>query len=153
MSHLAKQTTSIRRPRRRPLALAALAGAVLTLAFGGQASAAYQDLRSPDARDAARLSELATATSSYQDLRSPDAADAGRAAEQGQYQDLRSPDARDAGRVVPQVPAASSSPSSSDGFDWGYLAIGGGALLLVAGAALLATRSLRTHAEPSVPTS
>jgi hypothetical protein len=176
MSRIAPQTASTRRPRRRLMALAALAGAMLTLALSGQAFAAYQDLRSPDARDAARLSELATPATSYQDLRSPDArdaarlseqsvrptsyrdlrspdaADAGRQAEQGGYQDLRSPDARDAGRLVPQAPVASSSPSS-DGFDWGYLAIGAAALLLLIGVGTRITRSLRLDAKSSVPTS
>lgn len=82
-----------------------------------------QDLRSPDAKDAAepsqystdlawlkarntiRASSLAGTTSpmSSDDLRSPDARDAGRTVV-APPQDLRSPDARDAGRTVPMTP-------------------------------------------------
>ncbi len=141
MSRTPRRTTAI-----------ALAASMLTLALAGQAFANTQDLRSPDARDAARLSQLATPTTTYQDLRSPDARDAASVSEQGQYQDLRSPDARDAGRVVPQAPVASASPSS-DGFNWGYLAIGAGALLLLIVAGTLITRSVRVGAKASVPTS
>ncbi len=133
--------------------LAALA-AMFTLAFAGQALAS-QDLRSPDARDAALQAAQFSPSTTYQDLRSPDARDAGRAAKQNvptTYQDLRSPDARDAGRVPSPTPEAVSSPSS-DGFNWGYLAIGAGALLLLAGVGMWTRHSLRPHASPSVPTS
>ena len=110
--------------------LAALA-AMFTLAFAGQALAS-QDLRSPDARDAALQAEQFSPATTYQDLRSPDA--------------------RDAGRVASPAPEAVSSPSS-DGFNWGYLAIGAGALLLLAGVGMWTRHSLRPHASPSVPTS
>jgi hypothetical protein len=98
-----------------------LAAALVVAALVPGASIAYQDLRSPDARDAAQVSKttqttqsqdlrspdardaaLASQTRSYQDLRSPDARDAGIAAQAREYQDLRSPDARDA-TVVAQA--------------------------------------------------
>jgi hypothetical protein len=49
-----------------------LAAALVVAALVPGASIAYQDLRSPDARDAAQASE----TTQSQDLRSPDARDA-----------------------------------------------------------------------------
>jgi hypothetical protein len=99
-------------------------------------AAASVDLRSPDARDAARAAEQAQTV----DLRSPDARDAGRAAESKSV-DLRSPDARDAGRAAPQVPA--SSGNSSGNLDWRYLAIGGLGSILVVGVAVRSTRRRR----------
>ena len=66
-----------------------------------------------------------------QDLRSPDAQDAARAAQVAAVRDLRSPDTRDvaaaslarneSGDVTPSRPAASTvaTPSVSDAFDWG----------------------------------
>ncbi|MGH2949872.1 MAG: hypothetical protein ACRDPC_27030, partial [Solirubrobacteraceae bacterium] len=50
----------------RPLAVALAAGAVMAPSAGAQ----YQDLRSPDTRDAAEPPRF------YQDLRSPDTRDA-----------------------------------------------------------------------------
>jgi hypothetical protein len=82
------------------------------------AGQAYQDLRSPDARDAA---VQATETPQVaQDLRSPDARDAAlQAAETPQVaQDLRSPDARDAAlqsaETTPQVAQDLRSPDARD---------------------------------------
>lgn len=77
------------------VALAAPAGAV-----------AQQDLRSPDARDAARSGEI--------------------------RQDLRSPDTRDAAAVTvrPSEPVAAIEPSTpASGFEWGHAGIGGAAML------------------------
>ena len=54
----------------------ALIAALLTLSVAPNASLAHVDLRSPDARDAARSGEARD----YTDLRSPDARDAGRPA-------------------------------------------------------------------------
>jgi hypothetical protein len=84
----------------------------------------------------------------YQDLRSPDARDASRTSDQFAYQDLRSPDARDAGREptstpVPE-PVVEIHEVPQPGFDWGDAGIGaagilamvsiaGGLLLLVGG--------------------
>lgn len=83
--------------------------AVLMLAFGATAAAqAPQDYRSPDAKG----------TAAQQDYRSPDA----RSAQSGPtVQDLRSPDARGSGRFQPSVPTQSAS--SSDSFQWGYMAL------------------------------
>jgi hypothetical protein len=74
-----------------------------------------------------------------QDLRSPDARDAAQAAEARQdqpAQDLRSPDARDAGEgrgtfnapEVTVVKVTDPSPASG-GLDWGDAGIGAGGLL------------------------
>jgi hypothetical protein len=75
---------------------------------------AYQDLRSPDARDAGQVAETPQVA---QDLRSPDARDAAKAAETPQVaQDLRSPDARDAAKAAetPQVAQDLRSPDARD---------------------------------------
>jgi hypothetical protein len=97
----------------------------------------YQDLRSPDARDAARPSE----TRQYSDLRSPDARDAGKAAQV--TQDLRSPDARDVGRTPVEVPTqvVEIREVPGSGFDWGDAGIGAAGMLalfsITAGLALM----------------
>jgi hypothetical protein len=80
----------------------------------------------------------ASADSGYQDLRSPDARDAARLAE-GPAQDLRSPDARDAaeGRgsfnspevTVVKIPESSPGTSSGSGLDLGDAGIGAAGLL------------------------
>jgi hypothetical protein len=97
----------------------------------------YQDLRSPDARDAARPSD----TPQYSDLRSPDARDAGLAAQVAQ--DLRSPDARDVGRIPVEVPTpvVEIREVPGSGFDWGDAGIGAAGMLalfsITAGLALM----------------
>jgi hypothetical protein len=96
----------------------AVAAALAVSAVLAPAATAQQDLRSPDARDAA-------ASSIRQDLRSPDARDAAvvpPSPPQRRFTDLRSPDARDAGRPQPFV-VHSTSPAST-GFDWGDAGIG-----------------------------
>ena len=113
--------------------IAAVAAATVALATAGAASpaAAYQDLRSPDARDAASQSAV--------DLRSPDSRDVSRSAGTTGQVDLRSPDARDAGQ--PSSPTSHSAPATgvADDFEWGYLAIGL-AILAVTIAVLTTTR-------------
>jgi hypothetical protein len=86
------------------------------------------------------LAALAAPTAgAQQDLRSPDARDAAQAAEARQdqpAQDLRSPDARDAGEgrgtfnapEVTVVKVTDPSPASG-GLDWGDAGIGAGGLL------------------------
>lgn len=81
------------------------------------------------------LAALAAPTAAGVDLRSPDARDAARAAEARQdppYVDLRSPDARDAGEgragKVTVVTVTERSPAS-DGLDWADVGIGAGGLL------------------------
>jgi len=107
--------------------------AALGLALAGFAApvaAAQQDLRSPDARDAAPV----VLRESRQDLRSADARDAAPVAHPRIAQDLRSPDARDAGRPqgtfnVPEVTVVrvpESATAATGGMDWGDAAIGAG---------------------------
>jgi hypothetical protein len=104
------------------------------------AAAQAQDLRSPDARDAAAASE----ESSYQDLRSPDARDAAQLPRNGVPQDLRSPDARDAGRPPVEVPppVVEIREVPARGFDWGDAGVGAAGIValfsIAAGVALLA---------------
>ena len=88
--------------RRRAVALA-LSACVLTVAAPtAVAQTTNQDLRSPDARDAALAAEPVAGN---EDLRSPDARDAALASQQAaqpsaRYRDLRSPDVRDAARGI-----------------------------------------------------
>jgi hypothetical protein len=130
---------------------------------------AYQDLRSPDARDAAqpvqqvaqdlRSPDARDAAGTYaepvtqvaQDLRSPDARDAAEAAKIELAQDLRSPDARDA--ALPDVPAPDTVVEirevPSSGFDWGDAGIGAAGLLallsIAGGLTLMVTTRRRRH--------
>jgi hypothetical protein len=115
---------------------------------------ADQDLRSPDARDAAR----AAATRDYVDLRSPDARDAARASAETSYQDLRSPDARDAGQKprtvqVPE-PVVEIRENPGSGFDWGDAGIGAAgllALLSIAGGVTLLAIGRRRRRDLGAP--
>ena len=100
----------------------------------------------------------ATAAAQGQDLRSPDARDAAAAAaaKDQRYQDLRSPDARDAGRPPVQVPTSTVEirevPAS--GFEWGDAAIGAAgllALLSIAGGITLMALGRRRRHELEVP--
>jgi len=98
----------------------------------------------------------ATAAQSYNDLRSPDARDAALAAETQVAQDLRSPDARDAGRVSapaqPQVVEIRDAPEN--GFDWGDAGIGAAgilALLAIATALTLMVGARRRRSGVQVP--
>jgi hypothetical protein len=106
-------------------------------AIAAPTAAAQQDLRSPDARDAA-LSQEPRAGNPWQDLRSP-------------VQDLRSADTRDhaAGRgtfnapevVVVKVPQP--SPAADGGIEWGDAGIGAAVLfglLALGGSAAIAHR-------------
>jgi len=87
---------------------------------------AQQDLRSPDARDAARMADGIVS----RDLRSPDARDAARLPNGGRPSDVSTP--------VQQV-----TESPSGGFDWGDAGIGAAGMLaivaLATGSALLIT--------------
>lgn len=107
------------------------------------------------------LAALAAPTAgAQQDLRSPDARDAARAAELAQDQpgrDLRSPDARDAaeGRGSFNAPDVTvvkvSEPSSSGGgIDWADAGIGAGGLLGLILIALGSTLAI-THRRHNVP--
>ena len=98
--------------RRRAVALA-LSACVLTVAAPtAVAQTTNQDLRSPDARDAALAAEPAAGN---EDLRSPDARDAALASQQAAqpsagYRDLRSPDARDAARGITTGSVSAPTP-------------------------------------------
>jgi hypothetical protein len=115
------------------------AALVAACAVPATAGAQGQDLRSPDARDAAAAAQA----QSYQDLRSPDARDAGRTPDSVVSQDLRSPDARDAGRPPVEVPTpiVEIREVPGSGFDWGDAGIGAAGLLalfsIAAGLALM----------------
>jgi hypothetical protein len=127
--------------------------ALLAVCAGAAQANQYQDLRSPDARDAAR--EAVAVSGPSQDLRSPDAVDAAGhrglyEVERGPYalsRDYGSPDAVDAARDLPpvQIPASAVTVtgSPSGGFDWGDAGIGAAGMLglfsVAAGAALLIT--------------
>ena len=101
--------------RRRAVALA-LSACVLTVAAPtAVAQTTNQDLRSPDARDAALAAAEAAAGGQSRDLRSPDARDAALASQQAAqpsagYRDLRSPDARDAARGITTGSVSAPAP-------------------------------------------
>jgi uncharacterized iron-regulated membrane protein len=131
------------------LSVLALAG-VGSTAGAIAAAQAQQDLRSPDARDAA-ITGAARVPAAGQDLRSPDARDAATRAAQvpAAGQDLRSPDARDAATnprstTIRAEPITRIVKITSDQFEWGDAAIGAaGALtlmLVLAGATVAWTR-------------
>jgi hypothetical protein len=114
--------------RRRTLTAALITLAIAATASPGGALAG-QDLRSPDARDAA---------SGYRP--SVDTAQSGTVA-----QDLRSPDARDAAtgyRPTLELSQPTAQPTSPGGFDWLSWSIG-----VVAATGLLAviTVAITTH--------
>jgi hypothetical protein len=86
----------------------------------------------------------APTAAAQQDLRSPDATDAANAAlaqraRQHQRHDLRTPDARDAAQGhgtftaprVTVVKVTQPSPAAAQGLDWGDVGIGSGATLAV----------------------
>jgi hypothetical protein len=154
----------------------ALSGASLV----GPALASGQDLRSPDAMDAASAAiHSAPAVVLVQDLRSPDAVAAAIRAAAGEpavvnpavsarihsapavvlVQDLRSPDAvaaavgAAAGEPAVVNPAA-SQPSASSGFDWGSAAIGAagtiGLIAVALGGGLMVHRRRAPVAPPPI---
>jgi hypothetical protein len=115
------------------------------------AAAAPADLRSPDARDAARPAAVAPPST---DLRSPDAQDLGRGIQPQSTAvvDARSPDSVDraTGGGVRATPAVELvQVGGSSGFDWGDAAIGAGGLaalaLLGSGIALMEMHRRRAH--------
>jgi hypothetical protein len=138
----------------RSSAAAGLTATALALTGALPSLAAGQDLRSPDARDAAALAapaqHVVLLTSRYtnpaavtvQDLRSPDARDAATATPVPI--DLQSPDARDVTRPRTVEPLRIVTVAN-DRFDWNDAVIGAGgalglALLLGGGAATIARR-------------
>jgi hypothetical protein len=107
---------------------------------------------------AALLAVCAAPAYGYQDLRSPDARDAAIASIESGKQDLRSPDARDAGREPTTVPVPEpvievrEVPGS--GFDWGDAGIGAAgllALLSIAGGLTLLAVGRRRRGDTEAP--
>ena len=126
------------RLRRRRVVALAVSACVLVVAAPTAVAATWEDLRSPDTRDAALAAEkesqsgadeeiyvnpstgLASgAGPASQDLRSPDARDAALASQQAAqpsaayragYSDLRSPDARDAARGITTGSVSAPAP-------------------------------------------
>ena len=97
-----------------------------------------QDLRSPDARDMARVAGATPA----QDLRSPDARDAAAG--------LGVASAQNGGFAGSATEASNAAPSASDDFEWGDAGIGAAvmlALLSLAAATVLVT--VRTRRRPA----
>jgi hypothetical protein len=120
----------------------------------GSADQGYQDLRSPDARDAAAAA--AEKPDQYVYSSDPDSSAARtEAAKVEVAQDLRSPDARDAGRTPVEVPTpvveVREVPAS--GFDWGDAGIGAAGILallsIAGGLALMATSRRRGPEMPA----
>jgi hypothetical protein len=105
------------RLRKRVVPTLALAACMIPLGISATALAQSQDLRSPDARDAAAGVSPQTQYVLPQDLRSPDARDAAAGiSQQTQYvlpQDLRSPDARDAAAGISRTSSGVSQPSAA----------------------------------------
>jgi hypothetical protein len=103
------------RLRKRVVPTLALAACMIPLALSATALAQSQDLRSPDARDAAAGVSQQTQYAPPQDLRSPDARDAAAGvSQQTQYvlpQDFVSPDARDAAAGISRTSSGVSQPS------------------------------------------
>src|SRR5215207_9116945 len=124
-----------------------------------KAAAHGQDLRSPDAVDAAQHRGLyANDRGAYvlnRDYGSPDALDAApQPADRGAYalnRDYGSPDAVDAARDLPpvQIPVLEARNAPSSGFDWGDAGIGAAGMLalfrIAAGSTLLLTVRRRRH--------
>jgi hypothetical protein len=154
MAQITAPSTSTRRLRRWTIGAAALVSLLVT-ASGAAASqdlrsadaragVTVQDLRSPDARAGvtvqdlrspdARVTAAVAAQATTQDLRSPDAADPAQGVSQAPAPDLRSPDARQAGQFT-SLPA--EPEQASGGFEWGYLALGVVASLMLAATFLL----------------
>jgi hypothetical protein len=90
--------------------------AAVPTALSQTSAAGSQDLRSPDARDAAAARHAADPTGGPQDLRSPDARDAAVSAQQTTQpssgsRDLRSPDARDAAKGITTAAQSARTPA------------------------------------------
>jgi hypothetical protein len=130
------------------LVAAVLAVAAMAPASVAGAASPGQDMRSPDARDAA----AGIVASPGQDMRSPDArvTAAGIVASPGQ--DIRSPDARQPGGTQTHEPFAGAQPGApapaADADSWTTPAIlGGGLALLVVASAGVVLYS-RRHTAP-----
>jgi hypothetical protein len=120
------------------IALACAIGCAL-MGPASATAAPRQDLRSPDARDAAGASSL------KQDLRSPDARDA--AADQPP---VNAPGATAVDSASRPAPAPAPVPTGGDGMDWAPIGLGlAGALFGIAGLGVLAVRRTRRVRVPA----
>jgi hypothetical protein len=137
----AMKLSSSSAPRSLTAAIAALA--ILAPAAGAQ----EQDLRSPDARDAAQRVQFA----GTQDLRSPDAKDAALTHRSARATAIDAQLIASSGRIAPTPPAEAVAPRArpaEDAFDWGSAAIGAGVaggIALVAATGLGAAHRTRTR--------
>ena len=124
--------------RHHRLTRSATLGLALVALVAPTAAAEAQDLRTPDARDAAGNAGTAPPALPA-DLRSPDARETVNNAVTGGITDLRTADARDAadGRGTFNAPEVAlikvpqPSPVAAGGMDWGDAGIGAGTLLVV----------------------
>jgi hypothetical protein len=125
----------------------ALAAALAVPAMAPAAPYEYMYSSEPDSAQAR--------SQNTQDLRSPDARDAASVNQQANVQDLRSPDARDAGREVKPVPVVAPTVEirEAPGFDWGDASIGAAAILALCSiaAGLLALTTVRRRRRVGMP--
>lgn len=114
--------------KRHRITTSAVLGLAIAAVAAPSPATAYTDLRSPDARDSARIVEERQSQAQGMDLRSPDARDAAEG--RGTF----------SAPEVTVVRIDEPSPSSSGGLDWGDVGIGAGGLfgliLLTSGAIL-----------------
>jgi hypothetical protein len=136
MFHIVRPKTSSA-PRSRAAFVPGVVAALILAAVPVAQAGSYTDLRSPDARDQARVAQ----SSPYTDLRSPDARDQARVAQSSPYTDLRSPDARDARHAGSQF----ASPPSSNSFEARDAALIGGGVLALTLMALVGWLAVSRH--------
>ena len=122
----------------RPTVVSVLACALL--AFATSSAAAQQDLRSPDARDAASSPSITATPAQGQDLRSPDARDAALPAPSSTVPEPQ---------PIVQTPAAKVA-DDSNGVDWMALSLGIAGSLLAVGAVVAVTARSRRRQRPAV---
>jgi len=121
-----------------------LLAAVLCCAAAAPTAHANTDLRSPDARDAARP----TASPAPTDLRSPDTRDLANAYTPLPVQDLRPPDTRDLANGYPPT-SATGRHAGINTTTWALLAF---ALAACAAGLATVTRARHTRIPPETPT-
>lgn len=132
---------------KRPINIITTGALALSLALPTGA-VAMSDLHPQASGDEATNETVAAPT--YRDLRSPDARDAARASGPTQvtYRDLRSPDARDAA-ANPQPAPVTVADAPESGFDFGDAGIGAAGLLgllgIGFGTTLLVGKRRRLH--------
>jgi hypothetical protein len=134
------QATQLDTSRIRRRALRVVASATVMLAVAAPPSGA-QDLRSPDVILGGRSLEASTTESAGRDARTPDAILGGRSldpTESRSAREPRTPDAILSGRLDEQPIASPDDESGS--VEWAYIALGGFALMVGAGAVTVVHR-------------